>query len=388
MLRRAAAGPLASLPLIRHWWLPDDDARAAAAPPSASPASPSKPPAMLPQQTNSPSPTQSSTRGGAMSDAGTAQAAPSHWLLFPRQPQSGSCKLTVSAPAPAASRLVDSCWHLEGPSGGAAVGREQEEQEEEEEARRGSSFASEAAEAGRRRAAEAAEATQRFVEGCAEQAAAIVRGLASPRKLDDDEEEDEAAGGVNGGASEAPAEERRGAGRGPGAAPLAWDAVTPDGLPVLGWHPGFEAGRVLVACTAGSHAGGIPPPPPPPPPPPAGAGAATTQRDGSAVSLGWQAQSGDGLVAGRASAPPGGAEEPGACLGTAHDGLHLSPLLAKAAADLLLGVTALPFADVERLRVERLVWAPPAGGVAGRAPAVDPWEQLGVLQAGGGRAAR
>ncbi|KAJ9508723.1 hypothetical protein QJQ45_028016 [Haematococcus lacustris] len=37
----------------------------------------------------------------------------------------------------------------------------------------------------------------------------------------------------------------------------AQDVLTPDGLPLLGWHPGFEAGRVLVVSTvAGAWAGG------------------------------------------------------------------------------------------------------------------------------------
>ncbi len=152
--------------------------------------------------------------------------------------------------------------------------------------------------------------------------------------------------------------------------------ATPDGMPLVGFHPGFEQGRVVVACCAagghgsiagnnsasssssaatgsaaavarGAHSSSAVPPPasqstllvmtsdPRRPLPPGGVAADAA---GNAVTTANAADIADGAVDGASSW----------CSGA--DGYHLSPLLAKYAVDLLSGTP---------LQVYISVWAMP-----------------------------
>jgi len=103
--------------------------------------------------------------------------------------------------------------------------------------------------------------------------------------------------------------------------------ATPDGLPLLGYHPGFERGRVAVACTVSA----------------ASASLSTSEAPGS----------------GNASpSPPAPHLRTSAALG---DGYQLVPLVAKAAADLLLT------GSMSLTAVSSALWAP----TTSRFPAED-----------------
>ncbi len=281
-----------------------------------------------------------------------------HWVLFPRSQTAGAGKLTGVT---GADRRLQSCWELTPAAAAASRSHSQQQQ------------------------------TALF--GGWQQAQQLVRGLGPPVASP------VAKGPYSEGTSETDKKSERGADVGAeksegskGAVPIeaieaavgegrrpdtqiAWDVVTPDGLPLLGWHPGFDAGRVLVACTAGgaaeaphapAHADGASAAPASPPG--SSAGESTT------VSPARSQQSAENR--GEAGVP--------IVLNAEHDGWAMAPVLAKAAADMLLGVPAseLPI-DVARLALTRSGLAEGGDKDASEAvQLVDAWESLSDLQDG------
>uniref|UniRef100_A0A7S0WZL1 Uncharacterized protein n=1 Tax=Chlamydomonas leiostraca TaxID=1034604 RepID=A0A7S0WZL1_9CHLO len=181
-----------------------------------------------------------------------------------------------------------------------------------------------------------------------------------------------------------------------GLSATALDTLTADGLPVLGWHPGFEPGRVLVANatalwgSAGAGAGT----------PAASASAPGPQGTGGQASSGQaqqqQQQQQPGVVfsgsVGPASPPgvqtagvgtsstlqgPASSSGWGKLSGSAVDGYMLTPLLAKAAAEMLQGAAAVDAGvSVQLLDVSR-----PALG-ARLQETGDTWDNLSRWQDG------
>ena len=97
--------------------------------------------------------------------------------------------------------------------------------------------------------------------------------------------------------------------------------ASPDGLPLLGFHPGFEPGRVVVACSVSG----------------ASCPSSTSHTHyTSAASPKSDAAPHNGSIPSPSSPLPGGLSPPVSPLLTSlGDGFQLVPLLAKAAADLL-----------------------------------------------------
>ena len=197
--------------------------------------------------------------------------------------------------------------------------------------------------------------------------------------------------------------------------PVGLCLATPDGLPVVGFHPGFEAGRVVVAFSASATSPHHCHPSLPHQSPEAGQGGTAVTRNSSDMGRrsgsdqrnssdrvegnsagrdGWQ-QAGMPHQDGRASSDDGSdnSDGPAPVASALGDGFQLTPLLAKAAADLLVeGCTHLnlPISDALSLSRSGLVAAGRVnspqllggGQAALAAKGVDSWGELVRLQDG------
>ena len=200
-------------------------------------------------------------------------------------------------------------------------------------------------------------------------------------------------------------QERPGEAAGPSASgsvgpltPVGLCLATPDGLPVVGFHPGFEAGRVVVAFSASATS--LPSSPLPHQSnteggtSEGGGGAAVTRDRSDRDKRNTAEREGRQRAAilpqqdGQAINDDGSGPAPiASALG---DGFQLNPLLAKAAADLLIeGCTHLnlPISDALSLSRSGLVAdgtrLPSGGGQAAiAAKGVDSWGELARLQDG------
>ena len=198
--------------------------------------------------------------------------------------------------------------------------------------------------------------------------------------------------------------------------PVGLCLATPDGLPVVGFHPGFEAGRVVVAFSASATS--LPSSPLPHQSSPEGGtsegrvGAAVTRdrSNSDRRSSSDKRNSSDYLDKGDTAEYEGqqrvtmphqdghaisddgsdGSNSPAPIASALGDGFQLTPLLAKAAADLLIeGCTHLnlPISDALSLSRSGLVaggmlLSGDGGQVALAAKGVDSWGELVRLQDG------
>jgi hypothetical protein len=256
----------------------------------------------------------SKVAGGVTGPAQGAPDASSKWVLNPTVSGSTRAKLTTSA---VAGQLLPSCCEARVPKGEPQlikVARDTPASELEEVVRAATTGAGSSS---RKAAVNGVQADELLLQAARAEAVQLVKGLQAEQPSSEDEVESEASSAGRPGSQQKVTRAR----------PVtAVDVLTPDGMPVLGWHPEFEEGRVLVAlCASGAWSA-----------PSVGNLDSSSSISSSTVTASTHISTSNTGGDGSSTS----STQPAVWGSAGTDGWALSPLLAKGAANLICGVAA------------------------------------------------